>query len=111
MSEEKIIWKTEEEFNVWFDAYYKQQVEPVVFVNSLDNKVNTLVADGMDWVEAFDKVYTVDVLKKLGYLDADWEQPEKIKTMKEVLDDIDSEYTVMIKKESTTEKSNTNDEE
>lgn len=111
MSEEKTIWKTEEEFNAWFDAYHAQQVEPVLFQMELDNKVNSLVQGGMDWVDAFDKVYTIEILKKLGYLDGSWEEPAEIKTMRQVLSDIDSEYTVMIKKESTTEKSNTNSEE
>ena len=112
MSEENKIWKTEEEFNTWFDAYYKQQVEPVIFLQQLDNKVAGLVKDGMDWVDAFDKVYTIDILKKLGHLPEDWEAPEEVKTMKQVLNDIDNEYTVMIKKEeSTTNESTTNDEE
>jgi len=111
MSEEKIIWKTEAEFDAWMDKFHEQQVQPVIFQMQLDHKVNTLVQDGMDWVEAFDNVYTIDVLKKLGYLENTWTEPEESKTMKEVLEDIDSKYTVMIKKESTNEESNTNSEE
>ena len=98
MSEKK-IWKTRKEFDEWMDAYYEQQVAPVEYQMKIDKQVRDLIDGGMEYADAFDKVYTVDVLKKLKLLPQDFVEPEVSMTMAEVLSDIDEKYTVMVEKE------------
>lgn len=95
---EKVIWKTPEEAEAWLDAYYEQQTGISFYQYDLDCQVNELIAGGMEYPEAFDKIYTIDVLKKLNLLPSDFEETEDTMSMSEVLADIDDKYTVMVEK-------------
>jgi hypothetical protein len=98
IKKDRSVWKTKKEFNKWMDAYYKQQVEPVEYLMSLDAKINEYIDGGLTYPEAFDKVYTIKVLKHLGYLKEDWKEPKEVLSMTEVLIDIDKKYTVLVEK-------------
>tara|TARA_R110000868_G_scaffold25560_3_gene99636 strand:+ start:181 stop:525 length:345 start_codon:yes stop_codon:yes gene_type:complete len=99
IKKDRSVWKTKKEFNKWMDAYEEQQIKPVVRLMALDNAVNKHMEQGcLSYPEAFDKVYTIDVLKELGYLDKGWKEPETILSMSEVLADIDNKYTVLVEK-------------
>lgn len=100
----KQIWKTQEEAEAWLDAYYEQQTGISFYQYDLDCQVNELIAGGMEYSQAFDQVYTIDVLKKLKLLPQDFVEPDHSMTLTEVLSDIDENYQVMVEKddESTT---------
>ena len=88
--------ETYEEFSDFVDAFVDQQM----FLYNLDEQVNQLITNkGLTAEQAFDEVYSIDVLKKLGFLSQDWEEPEEYITFH----DLATKYQVMQEREEPQE--------
>ena len=98
-NKDKKIWKTKKEFNKWMDAYEYQCIHGPARLHQLDEAVNKLVEQCcLTYAQAFDRVYTIDVLKELGYLDKNFKEDGEIITMESAIAEIDNKYTLMVEK-------------
>jgi len=98
-NKDKKIWKTKKEFNKWMDAYEYQCIHGPARLHQLDEAVNKLVEQCcLTYAQAFDRVYTIDVLKELGYLDKNFKADGEIITMESAIAEIDNKYTLMVEK-------------
>jgi hypothetical protein len=89
---EKKHFDTYEEFSDFVDKFVDQQM----FLYNLDEQVNKLVTnDGWTYEQAFDKVYSISVLKKLGFLPESFEEPDEYITF----EDLSNSYTPMVEKQ------------
>ena len=95
----KKIWKTKKEFNKWMDAYEHQCIHGVTRLHNLDEAVNKLVEQScLTYAQAFDRVYTIDVLKELGYLDKNFQADGNVISMEDAVTEIVNNFTLMVEK-------------
>ena len=100
IKKDRSVWKTKKEFNKFMDADEHQCIHGVSRLHQLDEAVNKLVEQCcLTYAQAFDRVYTIDVLKELGYLDKNFDADDKeIITMESAVAEIDEKYTLMVEK-------------
>lgn len=83
--------ETYEEFSDFVDKFVDQQM----FLYGLDEQVNSLITNkGYTHEQAFDEVYSIPVLKKLGFLDPNFEEPDEYITF----EDLSNNYQAMVEK-------------